>query len=275
MKGSRSQLFNPSDTIKLLSDDKTPRCAYEREVALFGLIAWMNWPDDPRLVRTIQTIAAAHYAKINGALGLHDPKLRHPLTQPDLLIDCLLSYVRKPFVAIGDLFESAEWQAEEVGEIVSFFMLCPASLKPSMNKALYFIDGGGFVPLGLDKADQQSFKRSIATSKTAWASRKTSAPFVYVCSHLGFQYLLRLSPDKASSLKRASSLVNDKGKLLRFFGYAKYSQNILLQRLDRRALAKCDFATFSETLEALDPAVGPFDADQIELLKSYRAPQLI
>jgi hypothetical protein len=236
-----------------------------RVVALMTFCAWMRWPTEQDLIYSAQVATMASIVVGEKARGdIFEP----PLTV-EILADALINYsLAGPFVLA---FEEME---DSITEMIGFFMHCPEELRPSLLKARDFIDKGGFVPEGIEKNEQKQYKRSLSTLKVVWATQAAAGPFLWAAHHSDENLnLLDLLPDDPETIPAATAFLKNKKRILDFFGVARFCQEKLLRLLDPNAAERIRFLSFPDSIAAVRPNIVTFDDAQLEILKSYRAPQ--
>jgi hypothetical protein len=238
---------------------------FSRLVALMTFCAWMRWPADQDLIYSAQVAAMASIVvseKVKGDL------FETPLTV-EILADALINTsLAGPFV---EAFEEME---DSITEMVGFFMHCPEELRPSLLKARDFIDRGGFVPEGIEKNEQKQYKRSRSTLKVVWTDQAAAGPFLWAAYYSDENLeLLDLLPDDPETIPAATAFLNNKKRILDFFGVARFCQEKLLRLLDPNAAGRIRFLSFPDSIAAVKPDIETFDDAQLVILKSYQAPQ--
>ena len=82
------------------------------------------------------------------------------------------------------------------------FSTMPIDLKPSLNKAFFFLSEGGY-----------DYPISIATLKKYWSKFAPISPFVIGPKTLNMTKMFNLPPDGKSSFQDATKLLQNDGKL--------------------------------------------------------------
>src|SRR4051794_26291039 len=95
-------------------------------------------------------------------------------------------------------------------EIIDFFMKCPSEQKPSLLKAIYFIEHGGFA------SDEADWRRSSTTLKNAWTKLGVSGPFIWSARFEGHESILDLSPSAPASMRRVTELLSHNKRFMTF-----------------------------------------------------------
>lgn len=192
--------FNPADAIAVLTKNRKQKFPAERELALIGFGAWVRFPNNARLVSATQILAAANYL-------LHLPTASrsrwisaNPFCSQEAFAHCLLDYPIEAF-DISDWPELELNEILDILEIIDFFMKCPSEQKPSLLKAIYFIEHGGFA------SDEANWRRSSTTLKNAW----TKLPAI----HRTDRRRVRRLADRRSGRSAGSWRVQDLARQIR------------------------------------------------------------
>ncbi len=238
---------------------------FAKAVALLTFRAWMCWPDDDEMISAAQIAAAASVAVYQKRNGL--------TVTPPLSIDILSeALVENSLPGVyADAFEDAH---ESISDIVGFFMHCPDELKPSLLKARYFIDQGGFAPSEIDKSELKQYKQSPTTMKAAWNAQAPAGPFVWAV-HFNEEVvdILSLSPDSVEDVEMAQTIATDIPRMKRLFGIARFCQERLLNLLDAGSASRFKFVKFPDSIRPIAPDLELFDEAQRKIMESYHAPQ--
>jgi hypothetical protein len=191
------------------------------------------------------------------------------LTAYALVNRCVNGTFQEAFEMDNELADSAA--------IAAFIVRCPSEMRPSINKALFFIDAGGFTVdlLTVEEAIERRYTVSPATIRKAWASCAASATFTLAADRLDIEFISKLAPDDETSISEASKILDDLPRARRYFGGARYIQEILLTRLDVNSRKKINFLTFPDCIQvhAIEPRA--FNAAQLDIIKRYRAPKFL
>lgn len=263
--------FDPSDAIAVITGYRKRRFPLEREFAFSAFVTWMLFPTRPEFIWTGQVVYAANYF-LNSRPARRNSLFRdNPYLSKEILAKTLLS------VPLADTyrmeFESASNEIDNIFEIVNFFMICPSDRKPSLLKAMYFIDAGGFIPKEVEKQDRKYHKRSATTLKNSWVNYAVTGAFVWAAISFDFDHLLQLSPEQVSTIGKIRKFLADEDAVLDFFGAAKFCQERLISRLDARSKSRFRFVNFPSNIVARDVEIPEFDAAEMAILEAYRAPQ--
>ncbi|MEH2548690.1 hypothetical protein V1283_005335 [Bradyrhizobium sp. AZCC 2262] len=233
----------------------------------------MLFPTRPQTIRTAQIIGAANYF-------IHLPKTRraslvqaNPYFAQAAFAKTLLKF------PLGDTFsmefESAFNELANISELIEFFMICPIEQKPSLLKALHFIEQGGFVPDDVIESDRDAYIRSRSTLKVSWVNYAISGPFVWSAMQSKYEFITRLSPDLKSTINRVEQFLAKKSKVMEFFELARFCQTRLISRLDKRSRSRFRFLKFPPNVAQVDVELLELDSAQTAILKRYRPPKLI
>ncbi|MCK1378551.1 hypothetical protein IVB33_10985 [Bradyrhizobium sp. 24] len=265
--------FDPSDAIAVITGYRRQRFPLERELAFLGFVTWMLFPTKAQTVQTAQIIGAANYF-------LQLPKSRratlartNPYFAQDVFAKTLLKF------PLGDTFrmefESAFNELANITELIEFFMICPIEQRPSLLKALHFIEQGGFVPDDVKETDRHAHTRSRSTLKVSWVNYAIAGPFIWSAMQSKYEFITRLSPDLKSTINRVDKFLARKDEVMEFFELARFCQDRLIPRLDERSRARFRFLKFPPNVAAVDVGLSELDSAQAAILKDYRPPKLI
>ena len=142
-------------------------------------------------------------------------------------------------------------------QVIQFFLSCPLELKPSLNKAIYFMERGGF-PIG----------GSSATLRANWVRYIVSSPFIFVdFPAIDFQ------PDDVRHAAESIELLGNEDKLRRYFGMARFVQGEFLERLDVVTRKRFTFVDFPDGIDDCLVKLPRYQQNKIDIIKSYRAPR--
>lgn len=265
--------FDPSDAIAVITRYRRPRFPLERELAFSGFITWMLFPTRPDFVATGQVVCAANYFLSLGKLQRTKMAKDSPLFSQDTFAEALLNF------PLGDSFslefESTDNETLNISELVEFFMICPDENRPSLLKALHFIEQGGFVADDVGEKEKRHFTRSATTLKKTWANYVVPSPFIWSAYSLDLEYLMKLSPDQPKTIASARKFLTRQRDITNFFGAARFCQERLISRLEKKSRSRFDFVKFPPNIDALELELPDFNPTQIALLQKYRAPKLI
>lgn len=265
--------FDTTDAVAVISGERKQRFSLERELAFIGLITWMHFPTRPDFVSTGQVVGAA-----NIFLSLSQTKRAHlvrenPLFSQELFARALVGF------PLGDTFrwefESLYNEMVNISEIIDFFMMCPSERRPSLLKALHFIEEGGFVTKEVQEREKKEYTRSAATLKKSWVSHVVAGPFIWSAETLGFEKLIRRSPDETKTISEVGRFLDTPDQVADFLGVAKFCQDRLISRLDPRSRSRFKFVKFPPKIASVEMELPEFDEGQIAILKTYQAPKLI
>ena len=252
--------INIADLIALLTDQRREVFAFEKHIALMTFATWLQYPNDQEVLQHAQVVAAA-------ACYIDSGGKRNPLaTIENLSLALLASPLDKPFVAVS---ESSANLSGAITELVSFFLCCPPEGKPSLNKALFFVENGGFKYPDMEANADDA--RSVATLKIAWKDRASTGPFLWSMAITGMEELYETLPDEHKAFKRAEKMLRNSKKLIEFFGTCKFVQERLLSVVDPDSRRRFS-VKFPKRLSPEECDFIPFDDRQLAILGKYRAP---
>jgi hypothetical protein len=265
--------FDPTDAVAVISGHRKQRFALERELALLGFITWLHFPSKPDLISTGQVVGAANFfLHLNRAERTRLVR-ENPHFSQEIFARALVSS------PLGDTFrlefESLYNEMVNISEIIDFFMICPAERRPSLLKALHFIAEGGFVANDVPDNEKGEYTRSAATLKKSWVSHVVAGPFIWSAESLGYEKLVRSSPDASKTLKEARNFLHTRDNVFDFFGAAKFCQDRLISRLDERSRLRFKFIKFPPNIASVEMELPEFDRSQIAIIENYRPPKLI
>ncbi|UGY17993.1 hypothetical protein HAP48_0011480 [Bradyrhizobium septentrionale] len=251
------------DLIAVLIGVRRERYAYEKHIALMTFATWLQYPNDQEVLQHAQIVAAAACF-----LDTHGEPNRLA-TVENLAIALLASPLNRPLL---DVTDSSTTLTSAVTEIVSFFLCCPATAKPSLNKALFFIEGGGFDHL--DLKDNEPDARSLSTLKMAWKERACTGPFHWALAIAGLSDLYEMLPDNWGAFRRAERILKKPEKLAEYFGISKFVQERLLSIVDASSRNRFN-VKFPKRIRTIECEFTEFDESQLTILRRYRAPKFM
>ncbi|MBB4397194.1 hypothetical protein [Bradyrhizobium sp. ERR14] len=253
--------INITDLIALLTGLRKEVFAFERHIALMTFATWLHYPTDQDVLRHARVVAAA-------ACFIHSGGKRNPLaTIENLSVALLASPLRSP---VGDISTSSLTRSTAVIGVADFFLRCPADKKPSLNKALFFINKGGADDP--DDPDGEKAARSIATLKVAWKGCASTAPFLWACAAIPDE-IYSMLPDESGAFKRIEKILRNPKRLIQYFGVSKFVQECLLSRVDPASRPRFN-VKFPKGLLSVESDLSPFDDRELEILARYRAPKV-
>jgi hypothetical protein len=257
--------FNPTDAISVLTGGREERFTKERETALLGFVAWMCYPNKPKVIAAAQAIGAAnHFLSVKDGTKITQS---NPHFSQHAFASTLINYPLDAHLTNLD-YEFDDFQ--NITEIITLFMACPDEHKPSFLKAIYFIDEGGFVPRDIRPEEKSKYKRSAATLKNTWRKLAAASPFIWAAGIDDFKVIFDLSPASPTMVKASKRLLSRPSELLQFFGNAKFCQEHLLGRFSPRTFK---FIKFPPNVSSQAVQCEPLDKEGIALVRSYRAPK--
>lgn len=259
----------------LLLGNAPERYPFEREIEWIAFQTWLLSPDQPALVPHGKRVSAARAMRglLDGeewTKGIADPlqnlaSIVAHVFEPRAITEVLLDH-EFIFRFRDDLPSQVDglWGVER---IVEFFLSVDSipSLKPSLNKAMFFIDYGGY---GKDA------KRSLSSLKNDWVKYAVCSPFIYAAGGFDFDDFW-IAPDDEDAIAHAANSLDEEGWLQDFFGQALHTQNALLKNLDRSTVKRFKFLDFPDFIKPIPAETSALDAEQLKILKEYRAPKAI
>ena len=256
---------DPEEIIAFLLEERAEPYPFAKLIALLTLCTWMRWPDDQELIKDAQITAAA-------SIYIHEIDKGNSPAIP-LTVERLARAVT--FRQLIGSYEEAFYERGLIGDLIFFFMMCPEDLKPSLGKAYYFIDNGGFISEDMTDDEAAGQRRARSSLKIAWKEQASSGALLFTASSFGEDndWIHEYAPDAPEYFDDAQRFVQDRGRLLQFFGEALYCQKKLERLLDADAAAKIQFLTFPKAVKSIDPEFGNFHETQLEIIRRYRAPQ--
>jgi hypothetical protein len=259
---------DPEEIIDFLLKETPEPFPFARLIALLTLCAWMRWPDDEDdVVFDAQTTAAA-------AIFLHEQQAGNTLPLPitiERLCDSVVN--RRLQVQYYEAFQ--EEPLLSIADIVGFFMHCPEERRPSLGKAYHFIESGGFLPVDFDEKTRKRMKRARSSLKAAWKAQARSGPLLWA-TYLFEEdpELAYYAPDDIECFEHAISFLENRERLLNFFGVALFCQLKLSRLLPQQPqVGKISFVSFPTVVKPVDPQIYTFDENQLKILSKYVAPQ--
>jgi hypothetical protein len=266
--------FDPADAMAILTGLRRERYPLEKELALIGLSAWMLFPKDSGLVLTAQVVGAANYYTHLSSKARDKIARTNPFFAASTLARTLLAYP-----AIGPLKENWKfakaYDLEDIFDIIQFFLICPTEEKPSLLKALFFIDRGGFVSNVSDQDEKGRKGRSPSTLKGSWVRCAVRGPFIWAAVGSKYEFLLEIPPEERSSIEKIERFLSHPNAALEYFGMARFCQERLHDRLDRKSKSRFRFIRFPKNVPLLELELPTLDPLQIRFLREYRTPKLI
>jgi hypothetical protein len=265
--------FDPSDAMAVITGYRRPRFPMERELAFLGFVAWMLFPMKAQTIETAIIIGAANYYLEPSKARRSRLVRANPYFSQEVFAKTLLTF------PLGDTFsmefENAFNELANISELIEFFMICPSDQRPSLLKALHFIERGGFVPRDVKETDRGAYTRSRSTLKVSWVNYAEPGPFIWAAMQPKFEFITHLSPDLKSTIKRVDRFLAKQHEVMKFFGLARFCQDRLIPRLDRRSRSRFRFIKFSPNVVPLDVELSELDPIQAAILEKYRPPKLI
>lgn len=261
----KKEQFDIDDTCRLLLDQRKELYPLEKHIKLSAFCTWLHDPNDPDIMPHAQTVAAA-----NIYYGCKDER-RDAI--PLISIEQLARALADPVLAsdYASWFMSLDPDLSAARDIIAFFVQCPVQKNPSLNKAFYFIENDGMVDMTGSREERLELlklKRKTATLKAIWRVRARTSPFL-LSAWMILPDICSLAPDYPDLFKITSRIIAKPKKLILFFQYANWCQEILKDRLDRSAKNSIDFVEFPSGLAPIHPTILSFDKRQMAILEHY------
>ena len=270
------------DLIEVICGYRKELFPFEKYVALMAFSTWLRAPVLHEIVLQSKIVAAAlmmlsinngqvpvSAAKRKPTTDAISTKAFRPLDAADALVNRVLTGTfREMFDARRELFDA--------GAVAAFIIRCPLELKPSINKALFFIDEGGFIGEihSYETGDNVNYAASYATVKKSWGLCAIASPFWLAAEFFSLWSIAELAPDDRASILKARNLLDDTQRIGQYFARARFIQD-LCKRLDKSIRNKIAFVQFPKSVAICEDIPDSFNADQLELIKRYRAPKFI
>lgn len=258
-----------TNLIGKLYEGKQERFPYERAIEIIKLSSWIMFPEEPRVLQHAQTTAAANLIRMLSSRELRRGNNRTEVIEeiaravllPIAVADSLLNPpLAHPFSMEIEAQSPDYWDAVD---IVQFFFRCPKDLKPSLNKAIFFLESGGL-------GDERTM--SAASLRSYWVKYAVSASFPVAEQLLGHS-IIGLAPDSKAALKTAIKLADKPDELRTYLSAVKNVQETLISKLDEKSRARFKFIRFPEAVgDDVDVEHNPYETNQVELIRKYRAP---
>jgi hypothetical protein len=270
--------------IEILSGLRKEEYPFQRYVALLTFSTWLGWPDAPNVVEMAETVAVARVL-----LAIDRTEIEVRKSQRDKVIQEVFRKALNPSRVAAALAEpclearfrdaAAEFNLSlwNVTAVAAFFLQCPEKLKPSVNKALFFISEGGFSDsiTTTRRGREIPYKASSASLRNSWSRLVVSSSFAFAAVTDALEVIFELSPDGEHSVSKAKPLLEKVELLKRHFEYARYVQDSLLSRLDKATLDKYDFMPFPSSIVPRTVEFAQLNDDQQAIVRRYKAPMFL
>jgi hypothetical protein len=278
-KASTSSDVDIPDLMEVVCDHRKEAFPFEKYVALMTFSTWLRAPRQPEIVRQGRIIAVAllMLSIDNGQLPVSVSQRKSTIdaiaTSAFPLLDAADALVNR---CLGGTF--GEGFAEEralydAAALAAFILRCPLGMSPSVNKALYFIDEGGFTGDAFNEEEDKGerYVVSPATIKKGWSGSAIASPFWLAADRLKAWSIGYLAPDDEEALLKTKDLLSDTSRIREYFGSARYLQESLLSRLDKSSRKNFRFVQFPKSIALHPVEPRPFNAAQLEIIKGYKA----
>jgi hypothetical protein len=279
---SESSHIDVGRLIEILSGLRKEEYPFQRYVALLTFSTWLGWPSAPNVVEMAETVAVARVL-----LAIDRGEIEVRKSERDKVIQEVFHKALKPSTVATALAEpclearfrdaAAEFNLWNVTAIVAFFLQCPERLKPSVNKALFFVSEGGFSDsITITRRGREiPYKASSASLRNSWSRLVTSSSFAFAAVTDSLEVIFELSPDGEHSVSKAKPLLKKVDLLKGYFKYARHVQDGLLPRLDKATLNKYDFVTFPSSIVPSTVEFAQLTDDQQAIVRRYKAPMFL
>jgi hypothetical protein len=173
--------------------------------------------------------------------------------------------------------ETQELDCQAGSRIVEFFVRCPPELKPSLNKAIFFISEDGFS----NEYPSKSIvvQRSPSKLKAIWVALAPVLPFTFASDSLEMDIYKLAADDVAAFETVLEYFVLKKGAdvipIVEYFLRAHFFQETLLAKLSPDSRERFSFIPTPKQFSGVTCAVPPFSEEQLMLIRQYRAPKSI
>lgn len=267
-----------TDLIEVLCDIREESYPFEKHVALLTFSAWMIWPQKPEVINHAKIVAAALIIKGMNSKAItlkeserskHIAAIAEHAMPPGAVAEVVLKRIVWSF---RDELIGAAYSIDDVTGIIVFFLTCPTELNPSFNKATFFIDACGYADPNDSAEDQKATRVSPSTLKNSWGRLAVSSPFLFAADYLHMQSIYDLAPDELESVPEAMQYLKSATRLRRFFEVAKYAQETMIGKLDKKTTDRFKFVTFPESIKSPKTlAIEPFDERELGIINRYKA----
>jgi hypothetical protein len=249
-----------------------------------------SYPRNPKIIHQGRLVAGAAFiiALLRGEIESSDRKrkiaiegITTALLSVEQVAECLID--RAPLLgSFQEVFEYESGKFAHVSKMVEFFVRCSADRRPSVNKALFMISEGAFGDVIDDEEVEEGDETgamlsppSPATLKKSWSEFAPQGPFLFAAKYLKWKAIEYLAPDDMATVSEAIRLLEDVKQVRRFFGFARYIQELLISRLDPQSMHRFKFVNLPDDIQPWPMELQPLEADKLETLARYRAPKFL
>lgn len=248
---------------------------FDRLISLLTFSSWLQYPDNPAIVQQSRVLASANVL-VNKRLS---QRQKSALANKELDHQLVAGLLLNP-PEMGSFSENFEFNQEalfDAASIAEFFAIWPDEdmkpKQPSFNRALHFIDGGGFVTNPTAPKNQQiGHQSSKTTIKKSWRRYAVSGPFIFAAEVADLLRIIDLAPDDPASITDGEDILRDRKILKVYFETARAIQERMLQFLDEKTKARFPFVNFPKGVTIATLYREPLKPHQLALLHNYRAP---
>jgi hypothetical protein len=283
-KSSNTSAVDIPDLMKVICGFRAEAFPFERYVALLTFGTWLHASEQPDVVRQARLIAAGLLMT-----AIHSGRLAVPPSERHATINAITSNAFHPLDAADALvnylivgtFQEVFEQDRALGDaaaVAAFIIRCLLEMRPSVNKALFFIDEGGLTGDAFNVGEEDRNERytvSPATIKKGWAWAARASPFWGAADYLKVYSIGELPPDDGASISKASDLLGDIPRIRQYFGTARSIQELLVDRLGERSRDRYHFVHFPSSIILHSYEPRPFRTAQLDFIKRYRAPKFL
>jgi hypothetical protein len=263
-----------------LAGRRAERVAHERQISLLIFSSWLHCSLDPVTELDAQTTASALIvvALSKGILT--------PVHSVDQDISAIVEKYMPPSIAAALIIskdqdrigfsleqESHLYEMNIAEAQASFLLQLPSEMKPSLNKAHFFLDSRGYDRPSVDKAHDYYDRASPTTSKQAWTRYSHISPFLLAARLCGLSDIQFLPPDDLSSVEGCKQFSPE--KMQQLFGMAITIQKQLNRRLSRTGAKRLKFPKLPADIVGYQISLPRFTVAQLELVTKYRAPKAL
>lgn len=281
MSDSYPPLHTTQECVDLICGYQAPSYPFEDYVTLIEFGSWLRLPKSPSIQRhaIVAGTALLLTALRNGQLSaesdnalklLTDRFHSFPLEQA-ICASPLALETKSP--TFRDAYIAAENDIPCAHSVLDFIMACPAEHEPSVNKAIHFIESGGFVDASDTPEDKALARVSASKTKEEWSRYAVVTPFFDTLYNFEeFEDLLEITPDNLTSVRAISAFLDDRMVPREFFAAVASTQKQFIARLDPASVNRIGFATFTLEHEVeTDHPQFAADSEDVKIIKKYRA----
>lgn len=232
--------------------------------ALCTLVSWMHWPDKPKVANAMSNVFYARFLangiRDGGAVAADIVALAKETGFDFFFLDPEVGFILSFFKSDQD---DISYLAQVTRFLISYEPEFPGSKRQaaSLGKAYYGLENGIY---GLKT------RYSPAKRDAIWRSRKESAAFI-AADILSAKKLTGLDISSKNLAHDMSAIISQPESLNRFFGMVKWTQERLIERLNKSALTGARFPIIPEHINSAQISLRRTDQKQRDLMKSYHS----